>query len=114
MGRSFTRELRVPEDGRPCEGGSLFFASDDEVPPVEAGWDYTLYPNPTRDALFLRFVDDAPKDITVLDVAGRRVASQTNVTATTHYLPLGQLAKGAYWVRVTDGENMKAKKLIIH
>jgi len=93
---------------------SMFFASDDELPPAEAGWDYTLYPNPARDALFLRFVDDAPKNIAVLDVAGRLVASQTNITAGTHYMPLGLLAKGAYWVCVTDGENMKVKKLIIH
>lgn len=64
--------------------------------------------------MFLCFPDDTPKEIAILDVAGRRVVSQTNITATTHYLPLGQLAKGVYWVRVTDGKNMKAKKLITH
>ena len=49
-----------------------------------------------------------------MDVTGRRMIERTNVTGTTFFLPTGELAKGAYWVRVTDGENMKAKKLIIH
>ncbi|MCW5899284.1 MAG: T9SS type A sorting domain-containing protein [Flavobacteriales bacterium] len=95
------------------------FVKSLQLPPAaqavpEAGWDYTLYPNPARDALFLRFPDDAPKDIAVLDMAGRRVTSQANITGTNHFLPLGQLAKGAYWVRVTDGVHIKVKKLIIH
>ena len=91
---------------------ALDLATDAEVA-TGSTWD-TMYPEPTDDALFLRFTDGAPKDITVMDVAGRQVASQTSVTTSTHFLPLGQMAKGVYWVRVTDGKNMKAKKLIIH
>lgn len=93
---------------------SLQLPPTTEAPSTEASWDFELFPNPTRDMLYLRFRDEAPKDISVLDVSGRPVASQTNITATAHYLPLQQLAKGAYWVRVTDGRNMKSKKLIIH
>ncbi|MBZ0206779.1 MAG: T9SS type A sorting domain-containing protein [Flavobacteriales bacterium] len=85
----------------------------DQITP-ETGWDFFLYPNPARDALYLRFQDDAPKDITVLDVTGRQVAYQSNITAANHFLSIGRLAKGAYWVRVADSNRWKVKKLIVH
>jgi hypothetical protein len=53
------------------------------------------------------------KEVTLLDVAGRRVVHRTNITGTTHYLSVGQLAMGTYWVRVADGQHVKVKKLII-
>lgn len=82
---------------------------------VEApGWDFRLYPNPAREELFLRFTDDTSKDITVFDVAGRLVASRMNITATTYHLSLGSLSQGIYWLRISDGVNLRTKKLIIH
>lgn len=91
---------------------ALDLATDAEVA-TGSTWD-TMYPEPTDDALFLRFTDGAPKDITVMDVAGSQLLALRNISSKVHYLPLGQLAKGAYWVRVTDGLNRKTKKLIIH
>lgn len=85
-----------------------------EEPPVPSGWDFDMYPNPTRDALFLRMHDDIPKDVVILDVIGRRVITRANVSSTIFQLPVGQLAQGAYWVRVEDGANARTKKLIIH
>jgi len=85
-----------------------------EESPVPSGWDFDMYPNPTRDALFLRMHDDIPKEIVILDVTGRRVVTRANVASTIYQIPVGQLAQGAYWVRVRDGADAKTKKLIIH
>ena len=78
------------------------------------GWDFELYPNPTRDMLTLRFEDDAVKDVAILDVSGRYVVRYAMVTSPLLQIPTDGLAKGAYWVQVIAGENIKIKKLIIH
>ncbi len=93
---------------------SLMLAQNAESLPGDGGWDFALYPNPTRDAIYLLFTDDRPKDIIVLDVTGRRLLQQSSVTAPMHQLPIDQGARGAYWVRVSDGANWKVKKLIVH
>ncbi|MBP6698317.1 MAG: T9SS type A sorting domain-containing protein [Flavobacteriales bacterium] len=77
-------------------------------------WDFTLYPNPAQGSVFLRFEDDSPKTVTLLDVTGRALIHHYGVTAIVHHLALGYLAKGAYWVRVGFGVNSKVKKLIIN
>lgn len=84
-----------------------------EEPPIDE-WDFSIYPNPTRGVLFLRLPGGESKEVTLHDVSGKLVARQVNVASTFHQWPLGQLAMGAYWVRVSDGTNSKVRKLIIH
>jgi len=64
--------------------------------------------------LTLRFEDDAVKDVAILDVSGRYVVRYAMVTSPLLQIPTDGLAKGAYWVQVIAGENIKIKKLIIH
>jgi hypothetical protein len=85
----------------------------DETVPAD-GWDFVLYPNPTRGLLILGFSDDVIKDVFLLDVSGRRVASYSNVNFQRFHISTEQLAKGAYWVFVSTGDQSKTKKLIIH
>ena len=85
-----------------------------EAGPVAHGWDFGLYPNPAQDVVYMSFTNDLPKDFEVLDMMGRPVATQNNITATIHSFPIGQLPKGIYGVRVTEGDVCKTKKLIIH
>ncbi|MBL7980793.1 MAG: T9SS type A sorting domain-containing protein [Flavobacteriales bacterium] len=80
----------------------------------DTSWDFSLYPNPTRDLITLSFADDAIKDVALLDVSGRIVARYQNIYVLMLQIPTGSLAKGAYWVRVTSGDSMKVKKMIIH
>jgi hypothetical protein len=91
---------------------SLHQLADETVPPD--GWDFTLYPNPTRGLLILGFSDDVIKDVFLLDGSGRRVASYSNVNSQRFHISTEQLAKGAYWVFVSTGDQSKTKKLIIH
>ena len=82
--------------------------------PLETAWDFSIFPNPARDAIFLRLSDNAPMNITILDLAGRRVGSWGSVAGDIQHVPIGNLARGAYWVRVSDGLNSKTKKLLVH
>lgn len=83
-------------------------------PPEQAGWNFAMHPNPTRDDLFIRTQSDAPVEIVLLDQLGRQVLVQNGVSGPLHRLSLAGLAKGAYSVVLTDGVHSKAKKLMIH
>jgi hypothetical protein len=77
-------------------------------------WDFSLYPNPTRDLLTLGFSDEAAKEVILLDVSGRRVWLDQNITTVTTQVPTSQFAKGVYWVYVATADGRKVKKVIIH
>jgi hypothetical protein len=79
-----------------------------------AGWDFMLYPNPTRDMFVIVFDDESSKEMEILDLTGRRLLQLSNVTATRLQLSVSRFAMGAYWVQVTTNGRMKTKKLIIH
>lgn len=93
---------------------SLPLPNPEEEVPVDTDWDFSLYPNPTRESVQLRFSDDIMKQVTLLDVSGRRVVQHSNIVASVLQLPTSQFAKVVYWVHVASGENSKVKKLIIH
>ncbi|HPF90234.1 MAG TPA: T9SS type A sorting domain-containing protein [Flavobacteriales bacterium] len=82
--------------------------------PVSAGWDFGLYPNPTRDGFYLAMQDEVPKEIALFDLAGRRITQVVNVTDLIHYFSVEHLAMGTYWVRVSNGTDQKVKKLMVH
>jgi len=70
--------------------------------------------NPTRDGAWLHFGDDAPKHIAVFDALGRMVFEARGVSSLMQYLDMSDAAKGLFWVRVSDGVNVKTRKLLIH
>ncbi|MBK8499977.1 MAG: T9SS type A sorting domain-containing protein [Flavobacteriales bacterium] len=81
---------------------------------IGSDWDFGLYPNPTRGELFVRLPDDVPKEIVTQDLSGRHIQAWSSVRGPLQHLPIEGFAQGVYWVRVSDGTNSKAKKLIIH
>lgn len=97
-GRS-TRSMVIQENG-------------DTVAP-DTGWDFSVYPNPASHDLFLRFSDDAPKRIEVLEPSGREVRSWSQVSGFSRQLTLGDLAHGVYWIQVSTITGSLTKKLII-
>lgn len=62
----------------------------------------------------MHFQEDIPKEITILDVSGRVIASHANVADTQVQFPQLRLSQGAYWVRVTSGQHRRSKQLIIY
>lgn len=93
---------------------SLVLVDEPEDAPTDIGWDFMVYPNPTRSEFTLRFQDDSPKDIAIMDLTGRLVARYASVTGALVQFPHLRLSQGAYWVRASDGQRAKAKQLIIY
>jgi len=84
-----------------------------EKTPVE---DLRLYPNPVRDEVFVSFnAGGTSQEITVTDLNGRLVYRQSlheqgpvRVHWNTH-----QWASGIYLVRITDGDRISVRKLVV-
>ncbi len=87
--------------------------TSNEMDTLDGGWDFVLYPNPADNALNVLLPDDAPTDIAIHDLSGRLVLAWGSVSGPLLRLPVGELARSAYYVRVSDGLNTKVKKLII-
>lgn len=82
--------------------------------PARTDWDFSVYPNPARESFVLQFSDESIKDVTLLDVSGRRVAQYPNVVGPSLQVRTDHFAMGVYWVHVATEMNSKIKKLIIH
>lgn len=80
---------------------------------AEAGWDFILYPNPARDELFVQLPDDQPRRIVLHDLTGRQIRSWESAKGPVLRIPVEQLARGPYALRVSGGSTSKTKKFII-
>lgn len=76
-------------------------------------WAFALYPNPAREEAWLRFDNDKPKDIQVHDAMGRLLRSYHSITTTDLHLDLRHVASGMVSIRVSEGEHVGYKKLLI-
>jgi hypothetical protein len=76
-------------------------------------WDFSLYPNPAGDLLNLVLTDNAPKDITIYDLTGKRVYYRSNVAVSSLDITTGGFGRGAYCIRVSDATSSKMKTLIL-
>lgn len=93
---------------------SLVLPHAEDPSSIEAGWDFTLYPNPSRNMLTVGFSDESVKEVALMDVSGRCVARYSNITSPSLQIPTDQCARGLYWVMVGSSDKRKSKKLIIH
>ncbi|MBL7963161.1 MAG: T9SS type A sorting domain-containing protein [Flavobacteriales bacterium] len=84
-----------------------------EGPFGETEWDFALFPNPAQDGAWLQFEDDAPKDAAVFDAMGRELFHAGSVSELLYNVDLSAVAKGLFWVRVSNGKHVKARRLII-
>jgi hypothetical protein len=76
--------------------------------------DFTITPNPSQGMVKLVFAGTGSKEITIMNVTGKKVYQGTTDLANTS-LDLTNLSAGIYFVQVTDGMTSKitVKKLII-
>ena len=78
----------------------------------------TIYPNPSTGIITIAVANAANSEllISVADIQGREVYSTIDkniVAGYTKQINLEQLAKGIYYIKLTNGENVKYNKLII-
>lgn len=104
----------IVTDGIGCEGVSdtTFFVG---IAPGFGSIGFDLYPNPATSSVNLTVAQPLLErgDITIMDLAGRVVRSQSfQQLAGTLNLDLSQLAQGSYIVRVTSGTAEGQRKLM--
>lgn len=77
-------------------------------------WDFSIYPNPARETLrVLLPADETPRNIALLDLPGRQVYLRKGLLGPSFDVPIGNLAKGTYCVKVSDAMTFKMKVLIV-
>lgn len=77
-------------------------------------WDFNMYPNPAYENLrVLLPAGEVPRNIALLDLTGRQVYVRTGVLGGPFDIPIVNLAKGSYYVKVSDAVSFKMKILIV-
>ena len=84
-------------------GSSLGINDDDAL-------DLVIYPNPTKDILYIKnVVDYSSAFYTIFDINGRRVA---NVKLNKPTIDVSNLSEGNYLLRIVDDNGVKIQKFI--
>lgn len=81
---------------------------------IAVGWDFGVFPNPADDILHLQLPDKKAIEIVLWDLTGRQVGTWHNLSGPLQSLPISQLARGSYWVRVSIDGDTRTKQLIVH
>jgi hypothetical protein len=71
----------------------------------------SVYPNPTSGEFTIEFAENAVKTIVVMDVTGRIILSNNNVTDATR-VNLNSFANGVYYVKVISSNSSKVVKIV--
>lgn len=73
---------------------------------------FKLYPNPFKDELTMSSQNQAIKEISIIDMAGKLVKQITNVNATTYQLDASYLVTGNYIIQIKTDEGVETHKVI--
>jgi len=82
------------------------------VTEVSSNNDIALYPNPANDVLNIKLKNFTNSRITIYDNTSR-IVNTVKVNATTTTVNTANLAKGIYFVEITNNGNRTTKKLIV-
>jgi hypothetical protein len=71
-------------------------------PPLAPGIQAAVFPNPTRDEIYVQTASDSPTSLRLYDMAGKLVMSQYFPAAAHKRLQLSELRAGVYLLKVTN------------
>jgi len=94
----------------------VFTESNDDIAidPVAANVNMNLQPNPATSQVTLNVEGvEGMLDCAIIDMSGRVVYSSTFNAADEQVINLSNIAKGAYFVRITNNNFSKVEKLIV-
>jgi uncharacterized delta-60 repeat protein len=121
--------MAVQPDGKVLTGG--FFDSVDGTPreriarllsedlstsvAASNAYSFDVFPNPSSGLVTIRSQVDAPSSIMITDLNGRLVEEQRNIGTGTlqRHIELGGEPKGVYVVRITVGDEMLMRRVVI-
>ncbi|MCB9170874.1 MAG: T9SS type A sorting domain-containing protein [Flavobacteriales bacterium] len=92
---------------------SLFVEDTTDVPTRADLWNFEMYPNPAQGELKIVLHGEGVKDVALYDLAGREVMARAQAVGPLITLPIGQLSRGPYCVRVADATSARSKTLIV-
>ncbi|MDQ3047145.1 MAG: T9SS type A sorting domain-containing protein [Bacteroidota bacterium] len=83
-----------------------------------SGYDVTVYPNPTTGAFSLTIANANLSElrISIVDIQGREVFTSMDKNVAGDFrkeISLENISKGIYYIRLSTGQDMKIKKLIV-
>jgi len=73
----------------------------------------SLYPNPTSNILNVKSDEDLTGDISILDITGKLVYSQSVINSKLVNIDVSSLTKGLYFITLTNGDTMSSAKFIV-
>jgi len=80
---------------------------------TENSTDFSLYPNPAKDAVAVTFDDNGINELTIRDMSGRLIFQKNFEGETETIIPLDHYTSGVYIVCLQNGNGTKIKKLVI-
>jgi hypothetical protein len=71
-----------------------------------------LYPNPANSQVTIKFDDQRILQLTMFTTGGQQVFGMLNVANNTT-LDISKMARGVYFIKLSDGSSQMFKKLVI-
>lgn len=105
-----------------CESApsNIIYMEVVDVPVIEGGLAFNVYPNPFNDKLFIDFslASNSPVRISLINLLGQEVSRLYNITSLqsgAHHLKIKteDLKPGVYFIRFEAGDSVKLKKIIM-
>jgi len=73
-----------------------------------------VFPNPSTAVFNIRRQSFEKMDISVFDITGKLIFQEKNIYSSYYSLNLSQASKGIYFLKIVDGNNQIAKRLIVY
>ena len=74
--------------------------------------DFSIYPNPAENVVFIKSQNNTAKKLEIYNLLGANVFSNT-VIGTLNKVDLSSIEKGVYLIKVTDGNTVNTKRLVV-
>jgi hypothetical protein len=70
-----------------------------------------IYPNPANDFIFIRNSENI-KSISISDISGKIISENEYKNSNEISIDISKMAKGIYFIKLTDNKNIFTKKII--
>ncbi|MBN2747533.1 MAG: T9SS type A sorting domain-containing protein, partial [Bacteroidales bacterium] len=93
----------------PC-GGT--FLGIDETDAKPSDLQINIFPNPTHNQTHITFSQAFSGQIELFDISGKRIETINLLNSTSYNLNLETIQAGLYFIRISNGDFLKVKKLV--
>jgi hypothetical protein len=80
---------------------------------VEKDSQFSIYPNPSNDKMFIRGIKNEPTKLEIYNLEGLTVYVATKFDSNTNQIDICNVPAGLYFLKVSDKEKIYIKKILI-